>query len=102
MYPDNSASHNSIRIRWEKAADNETVQEKLVYRVYYSQSNNIRTVGAIERNGTPVGDYEADIQEKNITGLSPNTNYLFNVIVKDEAGNKTAYWCVMGTTLMIF
>ncbi len=102
LYPDNSASHNSIRIRWEKAADNETVQEKLVYRVYYSQSNNIRTVGAIERNGTPVGDYEADIQEKNITGLSPNTNYLFNVIVKDEAGNKTAYWCVMGTTLMIF
>lgn len=49
------------------------------------------TVAEIEANGTPVGSYTSNLLTQTASGLTSNTAYYFNVIVKDEAGNKTAY-----------
>ncbi|WP_240421852.1 fibronectin type III domain-containing protein, partial [Paenibacillus periandrae] len=66
--------------------------------VYQSSSNNLDTVANIETNGTAVGSYTADIGTYSVTGLTESTTYYFNVIVKDEAGNKTAYTTKQVTT----
>ena len=41
--------------------------------------------------GTAVGSYATSITSSIATGLLVNTIYYFNVIVKDEAGNKSIY-----------
>jgi len=84
-------THNSVTLNWNKAADNISAQGTLLYLVYQSDTNNIDTVINIESNGTPAGEFAEDINTMEITGLSGGTTYYFNIIVKDEAGNKTAY-----------
>jgi hypothetical protein len=91
-------TETGVTLSWNKATDNESAQGALQYLVYQSGSNNIDTVENIEANGNPVGTYETDINSKEITGLSSGTTYYFNVIVKDEAGNKAAYNTVEVTT----
>lgn len=90
---------DSSKLTFTKATDNTTTQNELQYLLYYSTSNNLDNVLAIETNGSPADTYASDIDTKTITGLSPNTSYYFNVIVKDEAGNKAAYSPVNITTL---
>ncbi|MCL6479594.1 MAG: S-layer homology domain-containing protein, partial [Peptococcaceae bacterium] len=63
-----------------------------------SDSDNIASVTDAVYNGTAVGDYATDTGTKEITGLNSNTTYYFNVIVMDEAGNKTAYTMTSVTT----
>ena len=84
-------SGTSVTLNWTKATDNITVQANLQYLAYYSTNATLDSVANIEANGTPVGSYAADINEKQVTGLSSITTYYFNVIVKDQAGNKAAY-----------
>ncbi len=86
-----SLTDAEVTLNWNKATDNESPQETLQYLVYRSNSNNIDTVENMEVNGTAEGTYAADIDTKEITGLTGSTTYYFNVIVKDEDGNKTAY-----------
>jgi preprotein translocase subunit SecB len=82
----------NVTLTWTKATDDVSAQATLQYRAYYSTNPAINTVTDIELNGTPVGvDYETDIATKAIPGLTTSTNYYFNVIVKDVAGNKAAY-----------
>jgi len=81
----------SITVDWTKATDDFSAQANLDYIVYYSTSNNIATVANAEGNGTAVGSYVADIATKPVTGLTPSSTYYFNVIVRDEAGNREAY-----------
>ncbi|MCD9026342.1 GLUG motif-containing protein [Cohnella silvisoli] len=88
-----------VTLNWTKATDNVSAQSALQYRVYRSSSNNIDTVSNIEANGTAIGSYAADIATLNVTGLTPGTTYYFNVIVKDEAGNKSAYSVASVTTM---
>lgn len=83
-------TQSSVELSWQRATDDISNQSALSYRVYQSNTNNIGTVSEIEENGTPVGDFMADTAVKTVTGLSSST-YFFNVIVVDEAGNKTAY-----------
>ncbi|WP_240422197.1 fibronectin type III domain-containing protein, partial [Paenibacillus periandrae] len=80
-----------VTLNWTKATDAVTAPSALQYQVYQSSSNNLDTVANIETNGTAVGSYTADIGTYSVTGLMESTTYYFNVIVKDEAGNKTAY-----------
>ena len=80
-----------VTLTWSKATDNVSAQSVLQYLVYKSNSSNIDNIADIEANGTPVGAYAADIDSKELTGLTGSTTYYFNVMVKDEAGNKTAY-----------
>ena len=78
-------------LSWNKASDTVSVQNTLQYLVYRSASGNIDTIANIESNGTPIGAYTVDINTLNVTGLTANTTYYFNIIVKDQNGNKTAY-----------
>lgn len=89
-----------VTLGWTKAFDDLTAQENLAYRVYQSSSNNMDTVDAIEANGTPLeNDYTKDIHSFNVTGLTANTTYYFNIIVQDADGNKSAYTTQQVTTL---
>ncbi len=89
---------SSATLNWTKASDTVSAEANLEYLVYYSTSNNIDTVSNMESNGTTVGSYTADINTKSVTGLTEGTLYYFNVIVKDEAGNKTVYTATSATT----
>ncbi|NSW89292.1 MAG: InlB B-repeat-containing protein, partial [Firmicutes bacterium] len=91
-------THNGVTLSWSKATDDVSPQGALRYRVYYSDSDNIASVTDAVYNGTAAGDYATDIGTKEITGLNSNTTYYFNVIVMDEAGNKTAYTMTSVTT----
>ena len=89
---------NSVDLSWTKAADDISAESALGYRVYYSTSDNLDSVEDIETNGTASGNYTADIATKVISGLSPETPYYFNIIVRDEAGNKAPYATVSAET----
>ena len=93
---------SSLVLSWAKATDNQSDQSRLLYRVYYATSSNINTVSNIEANGTPLNDYTQDINSFGVSGLSPNTPYYFNLIVKDEGGNKAAYTMTSATTTQTF
>ncbi|MDG0809646.1 RCC1 domain-containing protein [Cohnella rhizosphaerae] len=82
---------NSAALRWTKATDDMSGQADLQYRVYRSFKNNIQTVAEIESKGIAVNAYASDIGELQLTDLLDGMPYYFNVIVKDKAGNKTAY-----------
>lgn len=89
---------SSVTLNWTAATDDITLQAGLEYQVYYSMSNNISTVSACEANGNPFGAYAANITTKEVTGLTAGTLYYFNVLVKDEAGLKSAYHNTWNTT----
>ena len=86
-----SVTTDSITAEWTKATDNISLQSDLQYLLYYSTSGNLTDVTDIEANGIPAGTYTADINTAYLSGLTENTTYYFNVIVKDTTGNKTAY-----------
>jgi len=87
-----------ITLNWTTATDNTTTAANLQYLAYYSTSNNISSYMDCETNGNPVGSYAANISTKTVTGLNMSSTYYFNVVVKDEAGNKAAYSTKSGTT----
>ncbi len=89
-----------LTLNWTKATDNASADSELEYLVYYSTSNNLDTFESIEANGTAFGSFEKNINSKVITGLTEETTYYFNVVVKDEIGNKAAYTTGTVTTEM--
>ena len=88
-----------VTLGWTKANDTVSAQNTLQYLVYRSGTNNIDTLANTESNGIPIGAYQTDINALNVTGLTANTAYYFNIIVKDQNGNKTAYTTKTITTL---
>lgn len=93
-----SVAGTSLILNWTEATDDVSDQADIQYEVRKSSSNNIDSVANIEANGTIIRSYTADISSFNVTGLSPETQYYFNVIAKDEAGNKVAYTMKSETT----
>src|SRR6185503_10944552 len=94
-----NVSTMSLTLNWTKATDDTAAQANLQYEVRRSSANNLDTVANAEANGTVVLGYTADIATANVTGLDPATDYYFNVIVKDAAGNKAVYITKNETTL---
>ena len=86
-----SVSDTSFTVNWTAATDETSAQANLQYLVYYSGSNNIASVSTAESNGTAAGSYTSNISSRSVAGLTEDTQYYYNVIVKDEAGNKSAY-----------
>lgn len=82
---------SSITVDWTAASDETTAASDLQYQVYYSTSNNIDTVDNLEANGTAFGTITANTTSKEVTGLAADTTYYFNVLVQDEARNKSVY-----------
>ncbi|MCF8365823.1 MAG: hypothetical protein K9H16_08580 [Bacteroidales bacterium] len=92
------AGTTQINLNWSYGNDDKTAQADLEYLVYYSTSDNITTVDSCETNGTPFGTFTANINSGQVTGLTPNTDYFFNVVIKDASLNKSAYSMVNDTT----
>ncbi|MEM7179912.1 MAG: choice-of-anchor D domain-containing protein [Spirochaetota bacterium] len=88
----------SLVLSWTGATDDVSKQDNLAYQVYYSTLSNIATVADAEANGTIAQAYTTNIQTSTIAGLSPGTQYFLNVVVRDEAGNKSVYTTVSVTT----
>lgn len=88
-------------LSWTKATDNLTPGGKLQYLAYISPQNNISTVASIA-NGTPVGTLAPDLDSAAVTGLQPGTTYYANVLVQDQAGNKSVYAMQPVTTSQVY
>lgn len=97
IVPD-SATISSVDLSWVKAEDDISSQETIKYAVYKSLSSSMTTVNQIEANGTLVQDYVSDMSSISVTGLNADSVYYFNVIAKDEAGNKVAYEMARAST----
>ncbi|MCP4176491.1 MAG: fibronectin type III domain-containing protein, partial [bacterium] len=80
----------SAILNWNAASDNTTSQENLNYLIYQSDNNNISTIEDMEANGTLIKS-GLSLSTNSLINLSEATEYWFNVIVMDEAGNKTPY-----------
>lgn len=97
-----SVAPTSLSLSWTKATDDRSAQSALQYRVYYSTtSSHVDTLSHINAGGaTAVGSgFSTDINTISVTGLTENTLYYFNVVVKDEVGNMTAYSMVTQATI---
>jgi hypothetical protein len=93
------ANNNTASLIWGAATDDRTKQDDLRYFVYLSSNNNITTVAECMANGTLLNENGTlNITNYDVTGLISGTTYYFNVVVSDEAGNKSAYHAVSLTT----
>ncbi len=88
----------SVKLTWTAATDEGSAASDLQYLAYRSTAANLDTIADIETNGTALGSYVSDISTMTDTALTPNTTYHYNVIVKDEAGNKAVYSSTSATT----
>jgi hypothetical protein len=92
----------SIDLIWTKATDDETPQEELEYRVFYSTKSDIDTVAKAEAYGTEVfSGWRTDIDSITVNGLNQDTTYFFNVIVMDSSGFVVSYTMMSATTLYL-
>lgn len=96
----------SLTLNWTKANDSGTggeyvtPQSNLQYKVFQSTSNNISTVDTAETNGTVIQNWTSDINSFNVTGLTAGTTYYFNVLVRDEHGNRGVYNSIAKTFIV--
>ena len=73
----------TITISWEKATDNLTEAEKILYKVYI-QEDGSKEEPILTAEGT-------DLLSHTFTGLKKDTDYLVHVLAFDEAGNCLRY-----------
>lgn len=85
-----SLNDSTIRLSWTSATDPGFGQNTLSYLVYQSDSDDIDTLQNIE-NGTPIGDWETNIQAKDIPNFSWAQPSYFNVVVKNGYGEMAVY-----------
>jgi len=78
-------------LTWARATDDHTAQTALQYKVFRyvgnAASNLIGTAETALRNGTQICNWTADLTSCSATG----TNRHFTVLVRDNAGNISAY-----------
>ncbi|MBN2627225.1 MAG: InlB B-repeat-containing protein, partial [Spirochaetales bacterium] len=87
-----TVTDSTINLSWTAATDDISAQGALTYDVYRSASNNIATIADCSNNGTRLtGSALTSLVSYTAAGLTGDSLYYFNVVVSDEAGNKTAY-----------
>lgn len=89
-----SLGSTSVTLSWTRATDDTSAQQNLTYKVYRSAANptygSFGTIADVE-GGTLVTT-ATDLADGVInSGLTNGASYYFNVIVSDEAGNKSVY-----------
>lgn len=89
---------NSISLSWVKAEDENTPQSDLKYYIYLSVLNNLNSAEDCNVYGTLRGS-GTDIDSIDITDLSANKTYYFNVVVENDGGRKSIYKAVSVKTL---
>ncbi len=91
----------TMDLSWTAATDNVTSAGNLVYKVYQAAAGaDLDSVADIEANGTLVSTQTSGDVTYTLVNLQPNTTYTYNVIVSDEADNKTAY--TQGSTSTLY
>jgi chitodextrinase len=63
-------------------------------RLFFSTSD----IADVDAANLLAGTWTADISTLTVTGLTASTDYYFNVLVKDEAGNLALYSSATGRT----
>jgi uncharacterized repeat protein (TIGR02543 family) len=93
-----SRSTTTVGLTWLEASDNATLTAQLKYKVVYSTTlANLSTI--TNANAADVGmDWTANTTSATVSGLTPNTEYFFAVLVKDAIGNMALYSTVSKTT----
>ncbi|MBI9105450.1 MAG: hypothetical protein JEZ04_01825 [Spirochaetales bacterium] len=81
----------AVELSWIKAQDDFAEQNELEYCIIYSSSDNIDTPENALKNGTIGLSWTADISTGEVAGLTILSDYYFNVLVRDKAGNSSAY-----------
>lgn len=94
-----SVTPTSLVLNWTKATDDATASASLQYRVYQSASNDIGSVATAGSTTNMIQNWTGDINTLNVTGLTLNTTYYYNVFVKDDSGNIRAYTMMSQKTL---
>jgi chitodextrinase len=84
-------TETEVTVIWSKAVDLTSEEAMLEYKLVYSETPNLETPEKAEANGTTAVDWTSGITTGTVTGLSAYTEYHFNVVVRDEAGNVAAY-----------
>ena len=84
-------SGTGATITWDLSTSQSVDPVSLQYRLYISESNNVRSVEDTLANGNPVGDWRANINQLTVDSLKNSTRYYYNVLVKDEFENTSAY-----------
>ena len=89
-------TYNSAKLTWTAASDTVTTAN-LQYKVVYSTSNitNINDANSLSTTWTP------NMTTATVTRLTASTDYYFNVLVKDEAGNIALYNSATGKTTAV-
>ncbi len=88
----------SVDLSWTAGTDTVTASANLMYKVVYSENDNISTTADAQNNGITAQDWTADITNATATGLSSSTTYYFNILIRDAAGNIAAYTPASETT----
>ncbi len=84
-------TEQKVTLTWTAAVDNMTPADKLVYRVFYSDADDIKTVETLFAAGTEVGRAKPGEMKLDVTGMNPSSPYFFNVLVEDLEGNRAVY-----------
>lgn len=89
----NTTTPGSIRLTWNKATDDRTSQDNLTYYLYEAENSPYHSIDDWESNATLLnGDYGSqDITEWQVNNINNTSVYYFQLIVKDQQGNKTRY-----------
>ncbi len=94
-----NVSKTALTLKWEKAVDDLSSQDALEYCIYQSENENIDTLSNAESNGTKLVDWTTDISSYDVLGLADNTDYYYNIVVRDEGGTKAIYSMVSAKTV---
>jgi DNA-binding beta-propeller fold protein YncE len=91
----------TISLSWAAASDDRSAQADLRYQLVRSTSPEIATLLDVETFGAVIFGYnwEANVSAAIDTGLIPETDYYYNLLVRDEAGNTVAYGMVSEPTI---
>ncbi len=81
-----------LTLNWVEATDDVTPQVSLQYQVYRSAADNITTLAEAQINGIQVtSGWTFDINTIDVTGLTEDVLYYFNVFVLDTDSNTARY-----------
>ncbi len=93
-----NATFEEVLLTWAKAIDNVTAQNLLEYNVYcsdtYTRVNSIAAMDTYTWNKI-WADWQVDLTpQMTHDAVTSGTTYWFNIMVRDEAGNKNHYGAV--------
>lgn len=94
------SSFTRLSLSWVAASDISTAPDEILYSVVYSTQPDIETVSDALANGVvSMGWRNGVVTEWTVEGLLPETEYHFNVLIRDDAGNLACYVMETGRTL---